>query len=107
MQEHLGEEEFKRLEASGATRRLLMELREAARVKLAYQARLNRAFDRLTQRSGSQNWTSSVKRLRKASRVYSTLAVLSLCCRCKSKRAGRGALPTTTSLPHYSESECM
>ncbi|CAE7401998.1 rnf217 [Symbiodinium pilosum] len=29
LQEHLGEEEFKRLEASGATRRLLMELREA------------------------------------------------------------------------------
>ncbi|CAE7038468.1 rnf217 [Symbiodinium natans] len=29
LQEHLGEEEFKRLEAAGATRRLLMELREA------------------------------------------------------------------------------
>ena len=29
-QDHLGEEEFKRLEAAAATRRLLMELREAA-----------------------------------------------------------------------------
>jgi len=29
LQEHLGEEEFKRLESAGATRRLLMELREA------------------------------------------------------------------------------